>query len=251
MVYSSTVLGDPSTFLRTWSVMADPTSCVMPSATPSLVPMVAWMPYFLASASSRASDRVYLVCTASGLPVAAMASLVASARMLSVVTLSVDLMDVSEFAPDSARADIPRPDCDALNDARRWRRMASMAFSATWCWYWPLVFRARLMAWMAWAATAKSAHRWVFFLLFFIGGSEVFFIGYSEIGLATLAFLATAVFTDILTQNSPSQSHKHKQLVVLILGIATMFLSHPAAWLYMPFLLGLGLAILAKDHLRL
>jgi len=103
-----------------------------------------------------------------------------------------------------------------------------------------------LMAWMAWAATAKSAHRWVFFLLFFIGGSEVFFIGYSEIGLATLAFLATVVFTDILTQNSPSQSHRHKQLVVLILGIATMFLSHPAAWLYMPFLLGLGLAILAK-----
>eukprot|EP00956_Cyclotella_meneghiniana_P024796 scaffold50421_cov81-Cyclotella_meneghiniana.AAC.1 len=61
-------------------------------------------------------------------------------------------MDVSELAVASARADMPRPDCDALNDARRWRSMASMAFSATSCWYWPLVFLVRVMAWMAWLA---------------------------------------------------------------------------------------------------
>ena len=49
-----------------------------------------------------------------------MASAVVAPRMLSVVTLSVDLMDVSELVIASARADIPRPDSNALNDARRW-----------------------------------------------------------------------------------------------------------------------------------
>ena len=49
-----------------------------------------------------------------------MASAVVAPRMLSVVTLSVDLMDVSELVIASARADIPCPDSNGLNDARRW-----------------------------------------------------------------------------------------------------------------------------------
>ena len=49
-----------------------------------------------------------------------MASAVAAARMLSVVMLSVDLMHVSELVIASARADIPCPDSNGLNDARRW-----------------------------------------------------------------------------------------------------------------------------------
>jgi len=108
------------------------------------------------------------------------------------------------------------------------------------------------MAWMAWAATAKSAHRWVFFLLFFTGGSEVFFIGYSEIGLATLAFLATAVFMDRNKHIHTTHDQKPLHLLIVGLGFTLMFLSHPAAWLYAPMLVGIGYTSLTKkDWIRL
>ena len=132
-------------------MMAEPTSCVMPSATPSLVPMVAWMLEFWASTSLQALEQVYLG-TASSHPVAAMAATVVSRRTLSVVTLSMDLMDVRELFVAPVRADIPRPDCVLLNDDWRWRWIVLMAFLAISCWYWPLVYLARLMAWMAWMA---------------------------------------------------------------------------------------------------
>ncbi len=84
-----------------------------------------------------------------------------------------------------------------------------------------------LMAWIAWTFSAKSPLRWLYFLVVFSGGNEAFFIGYSEIGLSTLAFITT--IHCIVTQPK-------NQTLLLFIGIATTWLSHPAGWLYFPII---------------
>ncbi len=84
-----------------------------------------------------------------------------------------------------------------------------------------------LMAWLAWTLTAKSPLRWLYFLVIFCGGSEAFYIGYSEIGLCTLIFI-TAIQWIVLDS---------KQLpLLLFLSITAVWLSHPAGVLYLPIL---------------
>lgn len=67
----------------------------------------------------------------------------------------------------------------------------------------------------------------VVFLVIFSGGSEVFFIGYSEIGLSTLAFITTIHWIIIRPKN---------QSLLLFIGMATIWLSHPAGCLYFPII---------------
>lgn len=84
-----------------------------------------------------------------------------------------------------------------------------------------------LMAWAGWIFFHKSPLRWLYFLVIFSGGSEAFFIGYSEIGLSTLAFITTIHWI----VNRPKN-----QTLLLIVGIATTWLSHPAGCLYFPII---------------
>ena len=73
--------------------------------------------------------------------------------------------------------------------------------------------------------------RWLYFLVIFSGGSEVFFIGYSEIGLSTLAFITTIHWM---------VSRPKNQSLLLFMGMATIWLSHPAGCLYFPIISLLG-----------
>lgn len=84
-----------------------------------------------------------------------------------------------------------------------------------------------LMAWAGWIFFQNSPLRWLYFLVIFCGGSEAFFIGYSEIGLSTLAFI-TAIQWMVLGP---------KQLpLLLFFSITITWLSHPAGVLYLPIL---------------
>jgi len=85
-----------------------------------------------------------------------------------------------------------------------------------------------LMAWLAWCLAYKSPLRWLYFLVIFCGGSEAFFIGYSEIGLCTLAMI-TAIQCIVLDVK--------KLPLLLFFTIVAMWLSHPAGVLYLPILL--------------
>lgn len=88
-----------------------------------------------------------------------------------------------------------------------------------------------LMAWAAWVVSAKSPLRWLCFLVVFSGGSEAFYIGYSEIGLSTLAFITTIQWIVLQPKQLP---------LLLFIGIATTWLSHPAGWLYFPIIAMFG-----------
>ena len=88
-----------------------------------------------------------------------------------------------------------------------------------------------LMAWAGWIFFHKSPLRWLYFLVIFSGGSEVFFIGYSEIGLSTLAFITTIHWM---------VSRPKNQSLLLFMGMATIWLSHPAGCLYFPIISLLG-----------
>ena len=88
-----------------------------------------------------------------------------------------------------------------------------------------------LMAWLGWIFFHKSPLRWLYFLVIFSGGSEAFFIGYSEIGLSTLAFITTIHWM---------VSRPKNQSLLLFMGMATIWLSHPAGCLYFPIISLLG-----------
>lgn len=87
------------------------------------------------------------------------------------------------------------------------------------------------MAWAGWIFFHKSPLRWLYFLVIFSGGSEVFFIGYSEIGLSTLAFI-TAIQWIVLDAKRLPQ--------LLFLSITITWLSHPAGVLFLPILILFG-----------
>jgi hypothetical protein len=89
----------------------------------------------------------------------------------------------------------------------------------------------QLMAWLAWLLTANSPFRWLYFLIFFCGGSEAFFIGYSEIGLSTLAFITAIQWIVLDAKRLP---------LLLFLSIAIIWLSHPAGVLFLPILVLFG-----------
>ncbi len=84
-----------------------------------------------------------------------------------------------------------------------------------------------LMMWGAWLLFPNSTHRWLYFAMAFLGGSEAFFIGYSEIGLSTWAFI-TAI--QCLSMNLK------KNWIALPTLLLIMLNAHPAAWIYVPFL---------------
>ncbi len=88
-----------------------------------------------------------------------------------------------------------------------------------------------LMAWLAWTLTDKSPLRWLYFLVFCCGGSEAFFIGYSEIGLSALAFITAIQWIVLDAKRLP---------LLLFLSIAIMWLSHPASVLFLPILVLFG-----------
>ncbi len=88
-----------------------------------------------------------------------------------------------------------------------------------------------LMAWLAWSLTDKSPLRWLYFLVFFCGGSEVFFIGYSEIGLSALAFITAIQWIVLDAKRLP---------LLLFLSITIIWLSHPAGVLFLPILFLFG-----------
>ena len=88
-----------------------------------------------------------------------------------------------------------------------------------------------LMAWLGWIFFHKSPLRWLYFLVIFSGGSEAFFIGYSEIGLSALAFI-TGIQWIVLDS---------KRLhLLLFLSITITWLSHPAGVLFLPILVLFG-----------
>lgn len=105
-----------------------------------------------------------------------------------------------------------------------------------------------LMAWLTWAAAAKSPHRWILFLLFFAGGNEMFFIGYSEIGLATWAFLSTMLLLDLTEHRQATEQKKLLGPVFIASGWLILLLSHPASLLYVPILAGISLATRSKSE---
>ncbi len=105
-----------------------------------------------------------------------------------------------------------------------------------------------LMAWLTWAAAAKSTHRWIMFLLFLAGGSEVFFIGYSEIGLATWAFLSTLLLLDLTQYFKAAGRQKLFYELLIAMGWTILLLSHPASLLYAPILIGISLATRSKSE---
>ena len=88
-----------------------------------------------------------------------------------------------------------------------------------------------LMAWLAWTLTANSPLRWLYFLVFFCGGSEAFFIGYSEIGLSALAFITAIQWIVLDAKRLP---------LLLFLSITIIWLSHPAGVLFLPILVLFG-----------
>ena len=88
-----------------------------------------------------------------------------------------------------------------------------------------------LMAWLAWTLTDKSPLRWLYFLVFFCGGSEAFFIGYSEIGLSALAFITAIQWIVLDAKRLP---------LLLFLSITIIWLSHPAGVLFLPILVLFG-----------
>lgn len=88
-----------------------------------------------------------------------------------------------------------------------------------------------IMAWAGWIFFHKSPLRWLYFLVIFSGGSEVFFIGYSEIGLSTLAFITAIQWIVLDAKRLP---------LLLFLSITITWLSHPAGCLYFPIISLLG-----------
>ncbi len=84
-----------------------------------------------------------------------------------------------------------------------------------------------LMAWAGWIFFKNSPQRWLFFLVIFCGGSEAFFIGYSEIGLSTLAFITAIQWMVLDSKRLP---------LLLFISITITWLSHPAGMLYLPIL---------------
>lgn len=102
-----------------------------------------------------------------------------------------------------------------------------------------------LMAWATWIAFARHKHRWILFLLIICGGSELFFIGYSEIGLCTWAFLCTLLLID----NPPKQTTQVWQTAGVFLCILILLFSHPAGWLYLPVIIALSLHRMSRKSL--
>ena len=88
-----------------------------------------------------------------------------------------------------------------------------------------------LMAWAGWIFFHKSPLRWLYFLVIFSGGSEAFFIGYSEIGLSTLAFITGIQCIVLDAKRLP---------LLLFLSITITWLSHPASVLFLPILVLFG-----------
>lgn len=88
-----------------------------------------------------------------------------------------------------------------------------------------------LMAWAGWIFFHKSPLRWLYFLVIFSGGSEAFFIGYSEIGLSTLAFITGIQCIVLDAKRLP---------LLLFLSITITWLSHPAGVLFLPILVLFG-----------
>jgi hypothetical protein len=88
-----------------------------------------------------------------------------------------------------------------------------------------------LMAWAGWIFFHKSPLRWSYFLVIFGGGSEAFFIGYSEIGLSTLAFITGIQWILLDAKRLPQ---------LLFLAITITWLSHPAGILFLPILVLFG-----------
>ena len=88
-----------------------------------------------------------------------------------------------------------------------------------------------LMAWAGWIFFHKSPLRWLYFLVIFSGGSEAFFIGYSEIGLSTLAFITAIQWIVLDAKRLP---------LLLFLSITITWLSHPAGVLFLPILVLFG-----------
>ena len=88
-----------------------------------------------------------------------------------------------------------------------------------------------LMAWAGWIFFHKSPLRWLYFLVIFSGGSEAFFIGYSEIGLSALAFITAIQWIVLDAKRLP---------LLLFLSITITWLSHPAGVLFLPILVLLG-----------
>ena len=94
-----------------------------------------------------------------------------------------------------------------------------------------------LMAWAAWAFFAHNPLRWLYFLLFFVGGQELFFIGYSEIGLSAWAFITAVLLITSVQKNmelTPSSDNKRIAYVFAFLSLLVMLISHPASWLFTP-----------------
>jgi hypothetical protein len=102
-----------------------------------------------------------------------------------------------------------------------------------------------LMGWMLWVAFAHNPHRWVLFFLILAGGNELFFIGYSEIGLSTLSFLTSWLLLVGLDWNRQNRW----QLPSLALTLLITLLSHPAGWLYVLVFAAFALAILHRKSL--
>ncbi len=88
-----------------------------------------------------------------------------------------------------------------------------------------------LMAWAGWIFFHKSPLRWLYFLVIFSGGSEAFFIGYSEIGLSALAFITAIQWIVLGAKRLP---------LLLFLSITITWLSHPAGVLFLPILVLFG-----------
>ena len=88
-----------------------------------------------------------------------------------------------------------------------------------------------LMAWLGWIFFHKSPLRWLYFLVIFSGGSEAFFIGYSEIGLSALAFITAIQWIVLDAKRLP---------LLLFLSITITWLSHPAGVLFLPILVLFG-----------
>jgi hypothetical protein len=102
-----------------------------------------------------------------------------------------------------------------------------------------------LMGWVLWVAFAHNPHRWVLFFLILAGGNELFFIGYSEIGLSTLSFLTSWLLLVGIDWNRQNRW----QLPALALALLITLLSHPAGWLYVIVFAAFALAILHRKTL--
>ena len=84
-----------------------------------------------------------------------------------------------------------------------------------------------LMMWGAWLLFSHSAHRWLYFAMGFLGGAEAFFIGYSEIGLCTWAFISAIQCLSL---------NLKKNWITLPILLFVILHAHPAGWIYVPFL---------------